>query len=373
MTANIQLAKASRPVEGKGEDSVFCFRFASSDTFLIGVADGISQANGGEAARWIEQAMLSLSEEPGTEAMGIRQLLDRFQEMLRTESNSKKYADSSSTLSCGIGRLEEFGNANYIRFDFFGIGDSPIWRITSSSIGGLTFQASPVYSPPIPSEQGNVYSSVNLRSGEIDGLIHFGSVHINAGELLVVATDGLPESRVFYDDQDPSRCGSSPRLIEKLLGSDFFDDQTLVDSIAAYDKHRLLIDDDASLVVVRLDITPAIIPEKLSELGQSESAPSNSYQTDFLSSGCESVASPVRADTASSVLSPDSSQSRLDTGSHDLTSTSAGESSNSGQSVEHQIFNLTGLSTASDKLTMEPVMDDLPKNRSRRSKTKPKE
>jgi serine/threonine protein phosphatase PrpC len=371
LTANIQLAKASRPVDGKGEDCVFCFRFASSDTFLIGVADGISQANGGEAARWIEQAMLSISDEHGTEAMGIRQLFGRFQELLRAESNSKRYSDSSSTLSCGIGRLEKSGNANYIRFDFFGIGDSPIWRITSSSIGGLTFQASPVYSPPVPSEQGNVYSSVNLRSGKIDGQIHFGSVQINEGELLVVATDGLPEFRVLYDDQDPDRCGPSPRLIERLLRSDFFDDQTLVDSIADYDKHRLLIDDDASLVVARLDITPEVIPERLSDFEQSEWTPSSTYQMNTLLSACESSDSPQRAANTSSELPLGSSQSQLDAGPHDLTSPLEGESQNVGHSAERQTLNLPGLSAASDKLTMPIVADNLPKRRSRRPKTKP--
>ncbi len=280
MTSNIQLAKASRPAEGKGEDSVFCFRLNASDCFLMGVADGLSRANGGDAARWIEQTMEFISTEFGTEAMSARQLCDRFQELLQLASSGTRRPDSLSTLSCGIGRVEQHGDVYFIRFHFFGIGDSPIWRVTPykpNDLDELDFQASPVYGPPVPSEQGGVYSTVNLGQGKIDGTIHFGTVDINEGEILIVATDGLPESRIFYDDQDPNRNTRSPQLIGNLLRSKSFDDATLADAIAAYDSSQLLIDDDASLVVARLISTRPFIAENFGEVKQIEPALGSSY------------------------------------------------------------------------------------------------
>jgi len=251
MTSEIQLAKASRLVPGKGEDCVFSSRLNSSDCFLMGVADGISTANGGDAARWIKESMDSIAMEPGAEFMGVHDLFERFQELLENATRFHQRSDSHSTLSCGIGRRMDSKKSSHIRFEFFGIGDSPIWRVVPCQTGELTFQVSPVYSPPTPSEQGGVYSSVNLGAGRIDGKVHFGSVDIEEGELLIVATDGLPDARVIFDDQDPERVGRSPKLIDTLLRSKSFDDAMLINSIATYDANRLLIDDDASLAVAR--------------------------------------------------------------------------------------------------------------------------
>lgn len=251
MISDFQLAKASRLVPGKGEDCVFASRLGSDGCFLMGVADGISTANGGDAARWIKKTMDSIAMEIDAELMGSHDLFERFLQLLETATSFHQLSDSHSTLSCGIGRWMHSKKSTYIRFEFFGIGDSPIWRVVPSQSDGLTFQVSAVYSPPTPSEQGCVYSSVNLGAGRIDGRVHFGSVDIEEGELLIVATDGLPDYRVVFDDQDPERVGRSPKMIDTLLRSKSFDDAMLVNFIAAYDENRLLIDDDASMAVVR--------------------------------------------------------------------------------------------------------------------------
>lgn len=251
MISEFQLAKASRLVPGKGEDCVFASRLGSDGCFLMGVADGISTANGGDAARWIKKTMDSIAMEIGAELMGAHDLFERFHSLLENATSVHQLSDSHSTLSCGIGRWIHSKKSAYIRFEFFGIGDSPIWRIVPGQSGELTFQVSSVYSPPTPSEQGCVYSSVNLGAGRIDGRVHFGSVDIEEGELLIVATDGIPDYRVVFDDQDPERVGRSPKMIDTLLRSKSFDDAMLVNFIAAYDENRLLIDDDASMAVAR--------------------------------------------------------------------------------------------------------------------------
>ncbi len=252
VASHLQLAMACRPFKDKGEDRVFIHRLPYADSFLMGVADGISRANGGAAADWIEAAMDSIACEIGAEAVDARTLFDRFQAVLTKAAQASQLADSHSTLSCGVGRLVRSEKSAYLRFEFFGIGDSPIWRVMPCGKGNVVFQVSPVYSPPIPSEQAGLYSSVNLSAGRVDGPVHFGSVDLNAGELLIVATDGLPESRVLFDDQDSDRSERSPKLIENLLRREqIINDEVLLKAIEAYDSERLLIDDDASLAVAR--------------------------------------------------------------------------------------------------------------------------
>lgn len=251
MVPNLQCAKACRPFKGKDDDRVFIYRVSLPNSFLMGVADGISTARGRAAACWIETTMGAIAEERGVEQLDARGLFDRFRNRLAEAAQATQLADSLSTLSCGVGRFIGSGASTYLRFDFFGIGDSPIWRVVPCRDDTIVYQVSPVYSAPVPSALGTVYSWVNLGAGRIDGSVHFGSVDVNEGELLIVATDGLPESRMLFDDQDPERNGRSPRLIEQLLRSLEIDDNLLLELIRAYDVERLLIDDDASLAVAR--------------------------------------------------------------------------------------------------------------------------
>lgn len=252
----IELATASRPVPEKDDDQVFAFELHPDRSFLIGVADGITSSNGGAAARWVKVAMQSIAAKIQADhpvrLPNARTLFRRFSALLSEQARETRDGDSHSTLTCGIGRLFPARSANYLRFDFFGIGDSPAWRVVPCRGKSLlSFQVSPVYSPPVPSEQGGVYSWVDLGAGRVQGSVHFGSVHVEEGELLIVASDGLPESRLIFDDQDPDLCLGSPKLIEALLRSCMLSDSILDEAIAAYDAAHLLIDDDASLAVAR--------------------------------------------------------------------------------------------------------------------------
>jgi hypothetical protein len=250
VTLELQCAKANLPAHYKDEDTVFVHRLPDENGWLLGVADGISNANGREAAQWIAQTMAELAQEPDSRTWDARGLFDRFCERLSVAAGSGRLADSHSTLSCGIARCKLDASTPFVRVEFFGIGDSPIWRVVPTSVSGLKYQASVAYGPPVPSELSGLYSWVNLGHGRVHGSVHFGSVDIQEGELLIIATDGVPESRVLIQDQDEG--GESPRLIERLLYSAEIDDSMLQLLLQGYDDRRLLIDDDASLAVLRL-------------------------------------------------------------------------------------------------------------------------
>ena len=252
MTLHLQRAKANLPASGKDEDTVFFHSLASDSGLLLGVADGISDGNGRDAAQWIANVMSELAREPSSATWDARELFARFAERLSAAAEAGILSDSHSTLTCGIARCNFLAPTPFVRLDFFGIGDSPIWRVVRSSVKSLRYQASVVYGPPVPSEMTGLYSWVNLSQGRVHGSIHFGSVDFQEGELLIVSTDGVPESRVLIQDQDDEDDRASPRLVEKLLNASQIDDALLLRLLQDYDEQRLLIDDDASLVVLRL-------------------------------------------------------------------------------------------------------------------------
>lgn len=250
MTLQLQWAKANLPAHDKDEDAVFIYRLPDNVGLLLGVADGISTANGRQAARWIAQTMSELACDSGAGSWDARLLFEQFAKRLSDAALAARLTDSHSTLSCGIARSNLALATPFLRFEFFGIGDSPIWRVVRTATRTLRFQASIAYGPPVPSEMAGLYSWVNLGQGRVEGQVHFGSVDVQEGELLIVSTDGVPESRVLIDDQD--RDVNSPRLIDRLMHAVEINDAMLWQLLQNYEQQKLLIDDDASLAVVRL-------------------------------------------------------------------------------------------------------------------------
>ena len=186
-------------------------------------------------------------------------------------ADRQPYPQSHTTLSCGVVSAAE----GTLKFDFFAIGDSPIWKVVSNRSEELDFQGFVVYSGPFPGEQEQVYSTLNLKGGSIDGAVYFGSVDIGPREVLVLVSDGIPDVRFFWDDQDPKRNKASPKIGLRLLDPAPLDDETLARLVVAYDQNYLLIDDDASLVVVRaVSEPPALqsVPARDPTGGASESA-----------------------------------------------------------------------------------------------------
>lgn len=261
----VESAKANLPAKGKDEDSVFVCGLPEPGGLLLGVADGISTANGRTAARWIAQIMGELAGEPEAVGWDARSLFGLFSTRLADAAAASSLADSHSTLSCGIARIVRSHGTPFLRFEFFGIGDSPIWRVVRPATESLEFQVNIAYGAPVPSELSGLYSWVNLGQGRVEGRVHFGSVDVESGELLIVATDGIPESRVLIDDQDQDLRPASPRMIKCLLDAERIDDIMLGDLLREYDQAGLLIDDDASMVVLRL------APSPFAESGQTTS------------------------------------------------------------------------------------------------------
>jgi hypothetical protein len=248
----LQWAKACRPT--RGEDRVFTFPLAGRRALLVGVADGVSSANGRYAAEWIEQTMRDVANTAKGRVLGARKLFRIVSDALVVSDvlPITETMDSLSTLSCGICRLRDDDGSPILRFEFFAVGDSPIWRFTRLvPPREPSFQASVVYDSPTPREQGLVYSFVSLLNRRIEGRPHFGAVELAEGEMLLVASDGVPEWRIFGEDQDPKYSSDSPKLIDRLLSAESITDELLEKALLEYDRRGMLIDDDASIAVVR--------------------------------------------------------------------------------------------------------------------------
>lgn len=270
---SLQFGKACRPQ--RGEDRVFAFELVSRRGLLVGVADGVSSANGEAAARWIEQTMekFAASAEKCTGA-SAHDLFKFVNAELADLAPSVRATGSLSTLSCGICELKTIADATVLHFEFFAVGDSPVWRVAPLANGGdLRFQASVVYESPTPREAGLVYSFVSLQAGKIEGRPHFGSVDLAEDELLILATDGVPEWRIFGEDQDPGDSADSPKLVDRLLTSPSIDDALLDEILIAYDQQKMLVDDDASIAVVRwrhLNLAQGHVHAAVEDVGSGE-------------------------------------------------------------------------------------------------------
>jgi len=176
-------------------------------------------------------------------------IFDALSTTLQRDQARGGLPNSHTTVTCGIVTLTY--NCDHLRFDFFAVGDSPVWKIVPARGEGLNFQAFTVYMGPVPAHQSHVYATVDLQAGSIQGSVYFGSVEIGPGESLIVASDGIPDTRIIWDDQDPKRNRTSPKLGLRLLNPKPLDNNVLAGILKAYDQRGLLIDDDASLIVVR--------------------------------------------------------------------------------------------------------------------------
>ncbi len=246
----LQWGKACRPT--KGQDRIFAHWLRDRHALLVGVADGVSSGDGETAATWLEEAIGRIAYN-ANHAFNIHELFAQLKEELKKISPIvAKGTVSQSTLSCGI--CEAFPNDRIcaFRFDFFAVGDSPIWRVARIANGGeLHFQANVVYAGALPAEIGRLYSYVNVSAGEIIGNVHFGSVEIADDELLIVASDGIPEWQIFAHDQDEQHGADSPKLVELAFAETVLNDGFVKRVLSEYDAKRLLIDDDASIVLVK--------------------------------------------------------------------------------------------------------------------------
>jgi hypothetical protein len=252
----IEISKSCRLVKSKGHDRVLAIAVSGqANTYIVAVADGLTSEDGGEAAQWVVDVLPKIAEHAGSSVLSARMILAELSARLAAAARTQPLPSSHTTLTCGIVRPKGGGAEDLAELEFFAIGDSPIWKVIPVDQEELRFQGHVVYSAPFPSEQGRVYSTVNLRDGKVEGSVYSGSVDLQIGEVLILATDGIPDSRIFWDDQDPKRNKTSPRLVEHLLDDESLNDEVLLGIVKDYDQKHLLVDDDASLVVIRLKAT----------------------------------------------------------------------------------------------------------------------
>lgn len=267
----MEIAHAQIQRPEKGEDALMLRRLEGPETrFLLAVADGLSLQAGAAAAQWVTD-YLERAQIPDD----IRAIYRSLQSALASVRG--QYSESETTLTCGILRELAEGEETFLRFDFFAIGDSPIWKVVPGS-GRYPFQRSAIHGAPYPGETAKVYATVRLHDGDIKGFVNFGSVDIRLGEVLVVCSDGIPEREVFV--RDPARLQANSGEAEKGLCSWLFDDTpfrdgSLAELLTAYDRRGVLFD-DATLIAARPTRAPVETLPVAEHLSDGLDAPTHS-------------------------------------------------------------------------------------------------
>lgn len=232
---------------------------------VLAVADGISRSHGAIASEWVINVLRSVATQLGA-SVSIDALYSGLLERL-VDANA--LPPSSTTLSCGV--LRPTLDRPDMVFEFFALGDSPIYKVVSSRLPDFRCQAFCVYSEPKPGIQAAVSSCLSTGPGRMDGPPYFGSVRLSEGEMLLVVTDGVPMDTLVWDDQvDPDP--RSPLLLGRLFdgrleeGEPATDDSPVTSVLRAYDRANLLVSDDATLVAVRFG-QPASMQAASPDLG----------------------------------------------------------------------------------------------------------
>jgi hypothetical protein len=235
-------AQIQRPE--KGEDAYLVRPLNDNGSaILLAVADGLSLNDGKAAAQWVIEHLRQT-----TATDNPRAILGE----LRSKLAGARQADQSeTTLTCGIVRQMDGETAQYLRFDYFAIGDSPVWKVIEGDSGSrYPFQRLSVHGPPYPAETARVYATVRLHLGDIRGTVTFGAVEIAAGEVLVVCTDGIPEREVFIRDLNASG-EDAPGLCKWLFQQLPYDNGSLAELLSSYERRGVLFD-DATIISIRL-------------------------------------------------------------------------------------------------------------------------
>lgn len=230
----------------KGEDTYVVRKVGNS--YLLAVADGLSMDNGRAAARWAKEYLDGISH-----IQSARCIFDALKVALSNDPN--EYERSETTLTCGILTESESSGGLTLRFDFFAIGDSPIWKVVSTCDSKYPYQRYLIHGEPYPAETSKVYSTLRLKEREIKGVVSFGSVDLSVGEVLVVCSDGIPEREVMVRDLSATVQSNQPKLCEWLFDSASYEDASLQNVLNGY-RGRELLFDDATLIVARLAMQP---------------------------------------------------------------------------------------------------------------------
>ena len=188
----MEIARAQIQQDGKGEDAYLVRRLDGNGMVqILAVADGLSLSGGKAAANWVINCIKRLTEVETPRSI--------YKALRRELGRSRQVEESETTLTCGILRQVSDGDDNFLRFEYFAIGDSPIWKVVLGD-SKYPFQRILVHGPPYPAETARVYSTLRLHKKDITGSVAFGVTEVALGEVLVVCTDGIPEREVFIRD-----------------------------------------------------------------------------------------------------------------------------------------------------------------------------
>src|SRR5258706_11770924 len=174
-------AQIQRPEKGEDDYLIRPIHSAGSD-LLLAVADGLSLNGGKAAATWAIEYLRGI-----TDIESPRHIFEAIKRELAQPRDQVE--QSETTLTCGILRQLGTEQDGFLRFEFFAIGDSPIWKVVVGD-SRYPFQRVLIHGSPYPAEPARVYSTVRLHAGEVRGVVTFGAVEVASGEVLVVCTDG---------------------------------------------------------------------------------------------------------------------------------------------------------------------------------------
>jgi len=231
----IEVACSQVPYLNKDEDA-FVLRQVG-EHFILAVADGLSMRNGRAAAKWVAEHI-----ETTTATDCIYALYDKLVACLQDVAPGQ--TESETTLSCGILRVGS--RARTLVFEYFAIGDSPIWKVVQSGDGRYPYQRYLVCGSPYPAENAKLYSTISLQDRSITGAVNFGSVTLLEEEVLVVCSDGLPEREVLV--RDLARENS---LCRWLFGQSPYTNQSMQEVLSDYGTRDIFVD-DTTVIAARL-------------------------------------------------------------------------------------------------------------------------
>lgn len=266
----LQLAVATLAHQGKGDDAKVNRELGGR--WLLAVADGLTHHSGGIAAREVIELLEKLEALPND----ARALFEDLRAALPRAGTSP---ESRTTLTCGILSVEDRGGAPALVFDFFAIGDSPVWRVVRGPDGDrYPFQRYTLHGAPYPSETSKVYGTVRPHHPEpLQGTVSFGRAEVPAGDVLVICTDGIPERDVFVRDHagPVERGGAAEYLCDWFFGARPYADMSLKKVLDGYARRNVLYD-DATLIAARL----AVAPPEVADEGDEEDGANESDEAD---------------------------------------------------------------------------------------------
>jgi serine/threonine protein phosphatase PrpC len=168
-----------------------------------------------------------------------------IEERMKHEREKRQHEMNGST-TLSVVRFH-LGCDSCARAEYLAIGDSPIILAYRGDLAeGLknTFLTQQIYGKLMQYENpGRIYSGIDLGEGKVFGRVAIGSFELEAGDVCMVATDGIPVRRFILNDLDErGQCHrffntifsksvemAGRELFERIMAADGFgDDATLV-------------------------------------------------------------------------------------------------------------------------------------------------